>query len=89
MAKHEFRVTIEADPARDDVSPVVFNVSNHDDILGMIARFNLTEDHDRAFFVGLKLLGEAMLEDRKNPLYAEFLPQFAAFMKRLKAARQA
>jgi hypothetical protein len=34
----------------------------------------------------VKLLGGALLEDRDNPLYKEFLPRFGAFMQTLKGA---
>jgi hypothetical protein len=38
--------------------------------------------------MGLKLLGGVLMEDRDNPLYKDFLPQFGAFMQALKAARK-
>jgi len=34
--------------------------------------------------VGLKLFGETLLENKDIPLFKEFLPQFAHFMKALK-----
>ena len=34
--------------------------------------------------VRLKLFGEVMLENRGHPLFAEFMPQFGDFMKKLK-----
>jgi hypothetical protein len=92
MAKHKFRITIEsvADAHGNPVNaaPLVFNAENHDDIIALAERTGASDDRARSFLVGLKLFGEAMLEDRQNPLYAEILPAFGAFMKKLKAARR-
>ena len=93
MAKHKFRITVEsvADNKGNavTVSPLVFVAENHDDLIALAERTGATDDQARAFLLGIKLFGEAMLEDRNNPLYAEILPAFGAFMKKLKAARQA
>jgi hypothetical protein len=91
MPKHKFRITVEsvADGDQKPVNaPLVFTAENHDDIIALAERAGANDDSARAFLVGLKLFGEAMLQDRSNPLYAEFLPVFGAFMKKLKAARQ-
>ena len=93
MPKHKFRITVEsvADGTQNPVNApaLVFTAENHDDIIALVARTGATDDKARAFLVGLKLFGEAMLQDRDNPLYAEILPQFGAFMKKLKAQRHA
>lgn len=89
MAKHKYRITVEyiADNKGNPVSapPLVFEAENHDNILE-IAERRATNDKQRAFFLGLKLFGETLLEDRKNPLYAEIGPAFGAFMKVFKAS---
>ena len=91
MPKYKFRITVEAVAAASEnaVNPpaLVFTAENHDDIIALAQRTGAVDDQARAFLVGLKLLGEAMLADRSNPLYAEFLPHFGAFMKKLKASR--
>jgi hypothetical protein len=91
MAKHTFKITVEsiADNKGNPVeaAPLVFTAENHDDILALAARVGATDDKALAFLVGLKLFGECMLADRDNPLYADLLPHFGAFMKKLKAAR--
>lgn len=92
MSKHKFRISVEsvADNRGNPVNgpALVFTAENHDDIIALAQRTGAADDKSRAFLVGLKLFGEAMLEDRDNPLYAEILPAFGAFMKKLKAARQ-
>lgn len=92
MAKHKVRITVEsvADNKGNPVNgtPLVFTAENHDDIVALAQRVSASDDKALAFLVGLKLFGEAMLDDRDNPLYAEILPAFGAFMKKLKAARQ-
>lgn len=68
---------------------VQFDFSNHDDILQIIAQ---TQNQDRfkekgdnqEFVLGLKLFSEVMLRNKENELFADFLPEFAQFMKKLK-----
>jgi hypothetical protein len=91
MPKHKFRITVESVADGDEKSvnsPLVFTAVNHDNIIALAERAGAKDDSARAFLVGLKLFGEAMLQDRNNPLYAEILLAFGAFMKKLKAARQ-
>ncbi len=89
MRKHKFKVTLEhlEEDSNDfpiEGAPLVFVAENHDDIIALAARTGAVGDKERAFLVGLKLLGEVLLEDRINPLYRDFMPHFGAFMKRIK-----
>lgn len=92
MAKHRFRVTVEyiADNKGNAVTaePLVFETENHDNILELAAK-RAPDDKQRSFLVGLKLFGEAMLDDRDNPLFKDLQPHFGAFMKAFKASRKA
>ena len=92
MAKHKFRITVEyiEDNKGNPVTaaPLIFEAENHDNILE-IAERRAQDNKQRAFLLGLKLFGETLLEDRKNPLYAEIGPAFGAFMKAFKAAKKA
>ena len=92
MAKHKFRITVEsvADSHGNPVNapPLVFMAENHDDIIALATRTSASSDQALAFLLGLKLFGEAMLDDRDNPLYADIRPAFGTFMKKLKAARK-
>lgn len=93
MAGHLFKITVEhlTDPKGNTLGlpPLQFKAENHDNILALAERVGIHDDDKLAFFVGLKLLGDAMLQDRDNPLYAEFLPAFGSFMKKFKSAKQA
>lgn len=92
MAKHKFRITVEyiADNKGNPVErkSLGFETENHDNILELVER-RAKDDKQRSFLLGLKLFGEALLEDRENPLYREIGPQFGAFMKAFKAAQKA
>ena len=94
MKQHRYRISVEHIAAADgsaveSASPLEFEVGNHDDILALVERMRQRDlfdaDTTTAFTVGLKLFSEVMLENRKHPLFEEFWPQFAQFMKRLKS----
>ncbi|MBP8867981.1 MAG: DUF3861 domain-containing protein, partial [Propionivibrio sp.] len=65
-----------------------FEVGSHDDIFAVVERVrqrgDFSETSATAFGVGLKLFSEVMLENRDHPLFAEFRPHFAQFMRALK-----
>lgn len=70
-------------------SPLNLEVENHDEIFSIIEKVNsknLFKDNKEAteFALGLKLFSEVMIKNRKHPLFDEFSPAFAAFMKKLK-----
>lgn len=92
MRKHKFRITVEhiedAHGAPLSETPLVFHVENHDDILALARRIGTEGDKGFAFLLGLKLLGETLLDDKTNPLYQDFRPHFGEFVKRLKQRRQ-
>ena len=93
MKQHQYEVTVkhiaDAQGQPPSYSEVLqFQAYNHDDlfkILEKLAKANLLDDEKtKAFTVGLKLFGETLLENKDIPLFKEFLPQFAHFMKALK-----
>lgn len=67
--------------------------SNHDNIFELLAlvqanpRFQ-TPGEDVEFLLGLKLFSEVMLKNRNHPLFQDFAPAFADFMKKYKGAAQ-
>ncbi len=67
---------------------IVFDFACHDDVKQIIDRVGVIEGLDQqqtqSFVIGLKMLGEVMLENRKHPLFAEFSGHFGHFMKKLK-----
>lgn len=94
MKQHRYRITVEhiatadGDPI-NGAAPLEFEVGNHDDVLALVERMRQRDLFEAntatAFTVGLKLFNEVMLENRKHPLFEEFRPHFAEFMKRLKS----
>jgi hypothetical protein len=96
--QHHFRITVEAlghtpgpsDPANPQLQ---FDAANHDDVLAIMSRLRQRGDFDAdtaaALGLGLKLFGEVALTHRKHPLFAELMPHFGAFIKRLKQGRPA
>ena len=94
MKNHHYRITVEhlstPDGQAVDVPGTLhFECGAHDDILALVQRSRQRCDFDAdtaaAFTVGLKLLGEVILKNRKHPLFEELGPQFGQFMKRLKS----
>ena len=97
MKKHRYRVTLEhlADAQGAPSSyeaPLIFEVSNHDDIFQIVQRMLALDDFDdssaKSLAVGLKLFSEVMLEHKDHPLFSSFQPQFSQFMKELKGRSQ-
>jgi hypothetical protein len=91
--QHHYRITVEAlgeaPVASDPAHPrLQFDVANHDEVLSVVERLrqrgDFNPDTAAALGLGLKLFGEVMLQNRQHPLFAELMPHFGDFMKRLK-----
>ncbi|OAM29066.1 MULTISPECIES: DUF3861 domain-containing protein [Eikenella] len=92
MKQHQFRLTLEhlADKDGHPVSaePLVFDAPNHDNIFDIVKRMEqregFTPEMAQRFAVGLKLMGEVMMEHKEHPLFAELKPHFMEIMKAVK-----
>ena len=93
MSRYVYRVTLEGLGDGQEQSPehteaMRFEVENHDDIFSIVPKVQEKTKFDettaKAFTVGLKLFGEVMLKNKRDPLFSEFYPQFIEFMKKLK-----
>lgn len=93
MKQHQYEVTVKhiADAQGNPstyTETLQFNAYNHDDLFKALAHIqnsNLLDDEKaKSFAVGLKLFGETLLENKDQPLFKTFLPQFIEFMKSLK-----
>ena len=92
MKQHRFRLTLEhladqdGQPVADE--PLVFQAPNHDNIFDIVKmteqREGFTPEMAQRFAVGLKLMGEVMLENKEHPLFAELKPHFMEIMKAVK-----
>lgn len=72
-------------------APLTFDAPNHDnifDIIGLMQeREGFTPEMAQRFAVGLKLMGEVMMENKDNPLFAELKPHFMEMMKVIKGKK--
>lgn len=92
MKQHQFRLTLEHLSDKDGhpvaAEPLVFLAPNHDNIFNIVKmteqREGFTPEMAQRFAVGLKLMGEVMLENKDNPLFAELKPHFMEIMKAVK-----
>ena len=91
--KHQYRVTLEhlldkQGQAVTERQPLQFETACHDDIAAIVEklknRSDFPADSVESFAVGLKLLGEVLVEQRHHPIFADFFPHFKQFMKTLK-----
>jgi hypothetical protein len=92
MKGHRYRITVEhlatnkGEPV--DKPPLVFETTNHDDLLAIVERMRTRTDmptEDTApLAIGLKLFSEIALKHRKNPLFADVMETLGAFIGRLK-----
>jgi hypothetical protein len=93
MKKHQYRVTVEQlageGSSLPERAPLSFVARCHDDLLAIVERSQqrglLAADDAAAMAVGLKLLGEIVLEHRNDPLYSELAQGIGAFIKKLKS----
>tara|TARA_B100000949_G_scaffold235037_1_gene256178 strand:+ start:932 stop:1225 length:294 start_codon:yes stop_codon:yes gene_type:complete len=97
MAKknNKYQLTLEQVSVKDESlkqeQSVSFEFENHDEIFQIINKVEEKQLFDnksdaKEFAVGLKLFSEVMLRNRKHPLFEEFSPEFAKFMKKLKSS---
>ena len=91
--QHRYRVTVEplafGDETTTQVSDILrFEAASHDEVLGLTQRIRQRGDFDEngaaALIVGLKLLSEVVLRNRKRPMFEEFLPHFGQLIRHLK-----
>lgn len=70
--------------------PLTLEFENHDEIFNIIEIMReknifKEENHSVEFAIGLKMFSEVILKNKNNPLFDEFFPAFASFMKKLKS----
>jgi len=95
MKQHRYQITVQEAPISEDgaaivnYAPIRFEAASHDDLHEIVARAKALGAFDdeaaTAFAVGLKLFGGVMLENRDHPLFADFVPHFAQFMRSVKS----
>ncbi len=94
MKKHHYRITVEAlEPEANQQTALTFNARSHDDLFAIVEKSRragtLSDDDSAAMAIGLKLLGEIVLEHREEPLFKEFFGHIGAFIQKLKTTVRA
>lgn len=93
--RHQYLITVSDQTPRPEGagSPpdLSFGFENHDDLFAIVERVRgkalfASEDETKTFCVGLKLLGEVLMQHRQDELFKDFAASFGTFMKALKAA---
>ncbi|MGR9250753.1 DUF3861 domain-containing protein [Rhizobium leguminosarum] len=86
---HKYRVAVEE--IGDEVvtkEPLVFEVTNHDDLLHILKLVQekrvVPAEEAAELTVGLKLFAEVLLRHRAKPPFADFFPHVKEFMQKLK-----
>ncbi len=93
MKQHQYRITVEhladAKGQAVEAQSIQFNAPNHDDLFAILQKVKTTHpEYDdetlQRFFVGLKMMGEVLLERRDDEFFAQFSPHFLNIMKIVK-----
>lgn len=91
MKKHQYKITVDylADADGNEVNQTLqFDAPNHDNIFRIVEmtqqREGFTPEMAQRFVVGLKLMGEVMLENKDNPLFQQLRPFMMDLMKVIK-----
>lgn len=90
--RYTYRIMAEKLSNSEDDAPTsaTFQVTNHDDIVPLIARVKalhaVPEADVPALTVGLKLFLDVMMRHRRSPLFQPLHPHMLDFMARLKGA---
>lgn len=93
MKQHQYEITVKhiADPKGQPstyTEDLIFTTYNHDDIFKVLEKLQqkeiIDEESMKSFAVGLKLMGEVLLEHKEMALFKDFLPQFIEFIKLIK-----
>jgi hypothetical protein len=95
MSKRHYSYRITVTPTGAPVEgaplppPLSFEATNHDDIIAIVERARagsgLAADDAASMAVGLKLLGEAVLREKDNPLFDPLRGPIREFIGNLKA----
>ncbi|MCO8080838.1 MULTISPECIES: DUF3861 domain-containing protein [Acinetobacter] len=93
MKQHKYQISVRhlVDPKGQPstyTEDLVFTAYNHDDIFKVLEKLQqkkiIDEESMKSFAVGLKLMGEVLLENKDIPLFKDFSPQFIEFIKSIK-----
>lgn len=88
----QYRITIEEMDA-EEARALEFEFQDREDLFKIVEALKqgsgLEPDKATRVAVALRLLGPVMMEDRKHPLFIDFMPHFKDFMQNLKSTVKA
>lgn len=93
--QHRYKISIDhiqnADGTVPDDEIFTFDFSSHDELFEIIeklkSRADVGPEKAAPLGLGIKLFGGIMLANKKQDLFKNLMPHFAAFMKNLKQQR--
>ncbi|GEM79634.1 DUF3861 domain-containing protein [Vibrio superstes] len=89
---HNYRITIE-EVTQDESKTLQFEFQDREDMFKVVEMINkgseLPNEEATRVAVALRLLGPVMMQNRKHPLFADFMPHFKNFMQNLKSTIKA
>ena len=89
--KHNnYRITIEEVSVKEDreLQTMQFEIEDRENMFAIVEKIKqdsgLDEQSAARLGVSIRLLGPIMMQDRKHPLFVDFMPHFRNFMQNLK-----
>ncbi|MEZ8384556.1 DUF3861 domain-containing protein [Vibrio splendidus] len=89
--KHNnYRITIEEVSVKEDreLQTMQFEIEDRENMFAIVEKIKqdsgLDEQSAALLGVSIRLLGPMMMQDRKHPLFVDFMPHFRNFMQNLK-----
>ena len=89
--KHNnYRITIEEVSVKEDreLQTLQFEIEDRENMFASVEKIKqdsgLDEQSAARLGVSIRLLGPLMMQDRKHPLFVNFMPHFRDFMQNLK-----
>ncbi|UOE81786.1 DUF3861 domain-containing protein [Vibrio splendidus] len=90
-SKHNnYRITIEEVNIKEDreLQTMQFEIEDRENMFAIVEKIKqdsgLDEQSAARLGVSIRLLGPMMMQDRKHPLFVDFMPHFRNFMQNLK-----
>ncbi|MEZ8348650.1 DUF3861 domain-containing protein [Vibrio splendidus] len=91
IGKHNnYRITIEEVNIKEDreLQTMQFEIEDRENMFAIVEKIKqdsgLDEQSAARLGVSIRLLGPMMMQDRKHPLFVDFMPHFRNFMQNLK-----
>ena len=87
---NNYRITIEEVSVKEDreLQTMQFEIEDRENMFAIVEKIKqdsgLDEQSAARLGVSIRLLGPMMMQDRKHPLFVDFMPHFRNFMQNLK-----